>query len=136
MITSKVTYSGQLRTSAEHIRSGSIVITDAPVDNNGKGQAFSPTDTVATGLASCMMTMMGIRAEKENRDLTGMTAEVTNIMAADPRRINKIIIKLDIPAKDLKEKDFRVLEKIACTCPVAYSLHPDIEQDLTFSFYD
>ena len=119
MITSKVTYTGRLRTECTHLRSSTTIITDAPVDNNGKGEAFSPTDTVATALASCMITMMGIRAEKEGWDITGTTAAVTKVMAADPRRISEIKIRLSIVDKGLSDKDKTVLERIARHCPVA-----------------
>ena len=96
-MTSKVTYNGSLRTTCLHLRSNNEFITDAPVDNNGKGEAFSPTDTVATGLASCMLTMMGIKARDLEVDLSGSTAEVTKHMAANPRRISKIEVKLELP---------------------------------------
>ncbi|MEC7263213.1 MAG: OsmC family protein [Bacteroidota bacterium] len=130
-MTSKVTYNGNLRTTNLHVRSGSEFITDAPLDNNGKGEAFSPTDTVATGLANCMMTMMGIKARDLGIDLTGSTAEVTKHMAADPRRISKIEVKLEMPA-DVSEKNRKILAHTARTCPVHYSLHPDIERIIEF----
>ena len=107
-MTSKVTYNGNLRTTCVHLRSGNEYITDAPVDNNGKGEAFSPTDTVATGLANCMMTMMGIKARDMEVDLTGSTAEVTKHMAADPRRISKIEVTFEMPAA-LSEKQRKIL---------------------------
>jgi len=132
-MTSKVTYTGGLRTSCEHLRSGSTIITDAPVDNNGKGQAFSPTDTVATGLASCMLTMMGIKANGLDVDLTNATAEVTKHMAADPRRISKIEVKLSLP-ENISEKNRKILIHTANTCPVHYSLHPDIEKVISYNW--
>ncbi|MFH6604887.1 OsmC family protein [Maribacter algicola] len=132
-MTSKVTYKGGLRTSCEHLRSGDTFITDAPIDNNGKGQAFSPTDTVATGLASCMLTMMGIKANGLNVDLVNATAEVTKHMAADPRRIAKIEVKLSLP-KNVSEKNRKILEHTANTCPVLYSLHPDIEKVISYNW--
>lgn len=132
-MTSKVTYNGGLRTSCEHLRSGDIFITDAPIDNNGKGQAFSPTDTVATGLASCMLTMMGIKANSLDVDLTNAMAEVTKHMAADPRRISKIEVKLSLP-KNVSEKNRKILEHTANTCPVHYSLHPDIEKVISYNW--
>jgi len=101
------------------------------LDNNGKGEAFSPTDTVATGLANCMMTMMGIKARDLGIDLTGSSAEVTKHMAADPRRISKIEVKLEMPA-DVSEKNRKILVHTARTCPVHYSLHPDIERIIDF----
>lgn len=130
-MTSKVTYLGNLRTECVHLKSGNSFITDAPVDNNGKGEAFSPTDAVATGLASCMLTVMGIKARDLNVDLTDSYAEVTKIMASNPRRISKIVVVLHISASpDAKIKT--KLEQTAKTCPVLYSLHPDIEKDVTF----
>lgn len=132
-MTSKVTYTGGLRTSCEHLSSGDSFITDAPVDNNGKGQAFSPTDTVATGLASCMMTMMGIKANGLDVDLTNATAEVTKHMAADPRRISKIEVKMSLP-KNISEKNRKILMHTANTCPVHYSLHPDIDKVISFNW--
>jgi len=132
-MTSKVTYTGELRTSCEHQRSGDSFITDAPVDNNGLGQAFSPTDTVATGLASCVLTMMGMKASSLEIDLSNSTAEVTKHMASDPRRISKIEIDLKLPA-DISDKNQKILVHTANTCPVHYSLHPDIEKVITFNW--
>ena len=130
-MTSRVIYTGNLRTTCEHLRSGDSFITDAPVDNNGLGQAFSPTDTVATGLASCMITMMGIKARDMDIDLIDTTAEVTKHMAADPRRICKIEVKLSLPS-NISSKHRKILEHTAKTCPVLYSLHPDIEKVISF----
>lgn len=133
MATSKVTYLGELRTSSIHLQSGSEIISDAPLDNNGKGQAFSPTDTVANGFASCMFTVMGIKANTMNVDLSGSTAEVTKIMAAEPRRISEIhvVFNMNILAD---EKTKTILERTALTCPVHYSLHPDIKREITFNW--
>lgn len=130
-MTSRVTYRGDLRTECVHIRSGNHFITDAPIDNNGKGEAFSPTDTVATGLASCMMTVMGIKARDLGVDLVGATAAVTKHMAADPRRISKIEVTLELPG-GLSDKHRKILEHTAKTCPVNQSLHPDIERVIAF----
>ena len=132
-MTSKVTYNGELRTTCEHLRSGDSFITDAPVDNNGLGQAFSPTDTVATALGSCMITMMGIKAKGLNVDLTGSVVEITKHMASDPRRISKIEAKLSLPSK-ISDKDRKILEHTANTCPVLFSLHPDIEKVIVFNW--
>ncbi|APY07591.1 osmotically inducible protein OsmC [Winogradskyella sp. J14-2] len=132
-MTSKVTYLGNLRTENTHIKSSNSYITDAPVDNNGRGEAFSPTDTVATGLASCMLTVMGIKARDMGVDMSGTTAEVTKTMVSNPRRISKIEVVLHFPFKaDSKTK--KILEHTANTCPVHYSLHPDIEKDITFNW--
>ncbi|WP_435137950.1 OsmC family protein [Formosa sp. A9] len=132
-MTSKVLYLGNLRTENTHIKSGNTFITDAPVDNNGKGEAFSPTDTVATGLANCMMTVMGIKARDLNVDLTGTTAEVTKTMATEPRRISKIEVTFNISV-ETTDKERKILEHTARTCPVHFSLHPDIERVVTFNW--
>ena len=132
-MTSKVTYLGELRTSSIHIQSGTEIISDAPTDNNGKGEAFSPTDTVANGLASCMMTMMGIKSKDLNVDLTNSTAEVTKIMGTDPRRIIEIQVKMDM-AIAVDQRTKLILERTAMTCPVLNSLHPNIKKDVTFNW--
>lgn len=132
-MTSKVTYLGNLRTESVHIKSNNAFITDAPIDNNGKGEAFSPTDTVATGLASCMLTVMGIKARDMDIDMSGTTAEVTKTMASDPRRISKIKVLLNFPF-EADKKTRVILERTANTCPVHYSLHPDIKKDVTFNW--
>jgi uncharacterized OsmC-like protein len=133
MPTSKVTYLGDLRTSSIHLQSGSEIITDAPTDNNGKGEAFSPTDSIANGLASCMFTVMGIRAQEIGVDFSDSTAEVTKIMAAEPRRISEIHVSFDMNlAADEKTKT--ILERTAMTCPVFYSLHPDIIKVIVFNW--
>ena len=130
-MTSKVTYTGTLRTECVHLRSGNTFITDAPVDNRGLGQAFSPTDTVATALASCMLTMMGIKANDLEINIDNSYAEVTKHMAAEPRRISKIDLRLYLPA-DIGAKHRKILEHTANTCPVMYSVHADIEKDVEF----
>ena len=132
-MTSKVTYKGNLRTVSQHIKSGNEFITDAPTDNNGKGEAFSPTDTVATGLASCMLTVMGIKAEQMDVHMEGTTAEVTKTMASNPRRISKIEVKISLPF-EADDKTKKILENTASTCPVHYSLHPDIEKIVEFDW--
>ncbi len=131
MATSKVTYLGDLRTSSEHLQSGSIIISDAPIDNNGKGEAFSPTDTVANGLASCMFTVMGIKARDLGVDFSGSTAEVTKIMGTEPRRITEIHVTFTMEL-EADEKTKTILERTAMTCPVHYSLHPDIKKEIVF----
>jgi uncharacterized OsmC-like protein len=133
MATSKVTYLGDLRTSSIHLQSGSEIISDAPLDNNGKGEAFSPTDTVTNGLASCMFTVMGIKANEMNVDFSGSTAEVTKVMAAEPRRISEIHITFNMNlSADKKTKT--ILERTALTCPVHFSLHPDIKREIVFNW--
>ncbi len=132
-MTSKVTYLGELRTSSVHINSGSEIISDAPLDNNGKGEAFSPTDTVATALATCMLTVMGIKARSLDVDFTGATAEVTKHMQSEPRKISKIEVRFQM-ALSPDEKTRTILERTAMTCPVYLSLHPDIEKEVTFKW--
>lgn len=132
-MTSKVVYLGDLRTESTHIKSNNFFITDAPTDNNGKGEAFSPTDTVATGLASCMLTVMGIKARTMDLDMSGTIAQVTKTMVSNPRRISKIEVVIDFPF-EADSKTRKILEHTANTCPVHYSLHPDIEKDITFNW--
>ena len=132
-MTSKVTYLGDLRTSSIHLQSGNEIISDAPIDNNGKGEAFSPTDTVANALASCMMTIMGIKARDLNLDLKNTTAEVTKIMNAEPRRIGAIEIVFDMVGV-AEQKNRTILERAAVTCPVYLSLNDAIEKRITFNW--
>lgn len=133
MATSKVTYLGDLRTSSIHTNSGSEIISDAPLDNNGKGEAFSPTDTVANALASCMFTVMGIKAREMEIDFSGSTAEVTKVMGTDPRRITEIHVSFMMSINP-EEKIKTILERTAMTCPVFFSLHPDIKKEVTFNW--
>ncbi|MBF4470079.1 OsmC family protein [Flavobacterium sp. HJJ] len=130
-MTSKVTYLGDLRTSSIHIQSGSEILSDAPVDNNGKGEAFSPTDSVANALATCMMTIMGIKARDLNIDFNGSTAAVTKIMNAEPRRIGAIEIVFEMQGVS-EQKDKTILERAAMTCPVFLSLNTEIKKDISF----
>ncbi|WP_413998915.1 OsmC family protein [Flavobacterium sp. W1B] len=132
-MTSKVTYLGELRTSSIHLQSGNEIISDAPLDNNGKGEAFSPTDTVANALASCMMTIMGIKSREMDVDLTGATASVTKIMNAEPRRIGAIEIAFEMCGTS-DPKNQTILERAAMTCPVFLSLNSDIEKRITFNW--
>ncbi|ESU25989.1 putative stress-induced protein OsmC [Flavobacterium saliperosum S13] len=128
-----MTYLGDLRTSSIHTNSGSEIISDAPLDNNGKGEAFSPTDTVANALASCMFTVMGIKARDMEVDFSGSTAEVTKVMGTEPRRITEVHVtfNMSISADD---KTRTILEKTAMTCPVFFSLHPDIKKEIKFNW--
>jgi uncharacterized OsmC-like protein len=132
-MTSKVTYLGDLRTSSIHIQSGNEIISDAPLDNNGKGEAFSPTDTVANALASCMMTIMGIKARDLEININDSTAAVTKIMNAEPRRIGAIEIVFEMKG-DADEKSRTILEHAAMTCPVFLSLNTDIEKRISFNW--
>jgi uncharacterized OsmC-like protein len=133
MSTATARYAGQLRTEATHTASGNTINTDAPVDNHGRGEAFSPTDLVSAALGSCMMTIMGIVAERQELDLTGVTWSVTKHMAADPRRISGIDVMFQMPA-GLSDKQRATLENAARTCPVALSLNPEIRQSVQFSY--
>lgn len=132
-MTSKITYLGDLRTSCEHLQSGTTILTDAPTDNHGKGEAFSPTDLVATSLGSCMISIMAIKSKDLEVDLINSTIEVTKIMQAEPRKISKIVVVLNMSAL-VDEKSKTILERVAMNCPVLLSLHPDIEKDITFNW--
>lgn len=133
MPTSKITYVGELRTTCIHLQSGTEILTDAPTDNHGKGEAFSPTDLVATALGSCMVSIMAIKTKDLNLDLKDSTVSVTKVMQADPRRISKISVVLEMSIST-SEKNKTILERAAMTCPVLLSLHPDIEKEVTFNW--
>lgn len=128
-MTSTVVYEGDLRTTCTHLRSGNFFETDAPVDNNGKGERFSPTDLMATSLATCMVTVMGIKARTMGFDLNGVKVAVEKIMKADPRRVGGIHLFFHIPdeLKSLDEKTKQIMQHTGNTCPVQQSIHPDIE---------
>lgn len=127
-MTSKVIYKGGLRTEATHLASGQKIITDAPIDNRGLGKAFSPTDTVATALASCMITIMGIRAMDEGFNIDGAMAEVQKTMGADPRRISKIEIEITMPPNSYTDEQKTIIKEATQNCPVCKSLHPTLER--------
>jgi uncharacterized OsmC-like protein len=134
-MTSQIIYKGDLRTEATHLQSGTVIETDAPVDNQGKGERFSPTDLVATALGNCMLTIMGIKARDMNIDLTGTTIDITKIMVADPRRIGTIKVVFQFPASlQVDEKDRTILERAALTCPVAKSLSSELVQEVMFNW--
>jgi uncharacterized OsmC-like protein len=133
MPTAKITYQGNLRTSSIHLQSNNEIITDAPVDNNGKGEAFSPTDLVATSLAACMLTIMGIKSTDLNIDLTGSSAEITKVMGTEPRRITEIHVTFSLTGSP-SDKEKTILERAANTCPVLYSIHPDIKKNIIFNW--
>ena len=134
-MTSTVVYEGNLRTVCTHVKSGSVVETDAPTDNNGKGERFSPTDLVATALGTCMLTIMGMRANEMEVDLHNVKIEVEKIMKADPRRIGAINLTFHFPDNlQLNDKQKTILEKAAHTCPVIYSIHPDIAVQVVFNW--
>jgi uncharacterized OsmC-like protein len=133
MITSSVKYIGELRAEATHVQSNTLIHTDAPKDNFGKGEAFSPTDLVATALGSCMISIMGIVALREKMtSVEGTVAEVTKIMYAEPRRIGEIHIRVTFPKNNFSDKEKKIYERAAHTCPVAKSLHPDLKQEIEF----
>jgi len=134
METSRVVYTGDLRTEATHVKSGQTFITDAPVDNKGKGESFSPTDLLATALASCMITIVGIAAQTHGFDINGVSIKTTKVMAENPRRVGELIVEIDFREKQLSEKDKKIIEVAAKTCPVALSLHPDLKQTFHFLY--
>ena len=134
METISTKYKGDLRTEATHIKSGEKIITDAPIDNQGKGEAFSPTDLLAASLGSCMMTLMGITARTHHINIEGSSMKITKIMASNPRRVIEVIIEIAISGKEFSEKEKEILENAALTCPVALSLHPDLKQTISFVY--
>ena len=134
MDTSTINYLDGLRTEATHVRSGEVIITDAPLDNQGKGEAFSPTDLLSTSLACCMMTLMGITARAKEMPLNGLHARMVKHMAANPRRVDRIEIHFELEGKDLDGKQRSILEHAARTCPVALSLREDLIQEITFTY--
>ncbi len=134
MATATIVYQGELKTLATHIKSGQQFITDPPPDNNGKGEAFSPTDLLATSLGCCMLTIMGMVAAKNQLNINGTKINVVKVMAANPRRVSEIHIEMTLPAHSFSPKDKALLEDAALTCPVAKSLHPDIKQEVKFIY--
>lgn len=132
---SEINYLGNLRTVSKHLQSGEEIITDAPIDNQGKGEAFSPTDLVSTGLGNCMITLMGIAANGNNITLGKIQAEVHKIMASNPRRIQEIIIDFKIEDTGFNAKQKAILEYAALNCPVAKSLSTEIKQTVSFNYY-
>ena len=133
MATSNITYVGDLRTVCIHLQSGTQILTDAPTDNHGKGEAFSPTDLVATALGSCMVSIMGIKSKDLDVDLKDSTVSITKIMQSEPRKIAKIEVILNMSI-ETSEKNKTILERSAMNCPVLLSLHPDIEKDVVFNW--
>ena len=134
MNTATARYAGQLRTEASHVASGTIIQTDAPTDNHGRGEAFSPTDLVSTALGACMMTIMGIVAERHAWNLVDSTFEIVKHMSTEPpRRIAQIDVTFNLPAS-LSPSDRTLLERAAHTCPVGLSLHPDVRQKIVFEY--
>ena len=134
-MTSEIIYKGALRTEAKHLQSSTVIETDAPTDNQGRGERFSPSDLLATSLGSCMLTIMGIKARDMNVDLDETKLSVHKFMLSDPRRVGKIKIEFDFPsALNIDAKQKQILENAAYTCPVAKSIHPDIEVEAVFNW--
>ena len=134
-MTSTILYKGQLRTAATHLQSQSIIETDAPTDNHGKGERFSPTDLVATALGSCMLTMMGIKSADMSINLDGTSVDIQKHMKPDPRRIGGIDVVIRFPeGLQLSDKEKTILQNTALSCPVAKSLHPDLLQNISFNW--
>jgi uncharacterized OsmC-like protein len=134
MATIKTVYLGDLRTENEHLQSGNKIITDAPTDNQGKGEAFSPTDLLATALGNCIMTIMGIKARDNGIDIRGTEIEITKIMASDPRRVAEVIVDFTFPKKGYTEEEKKLVESVAGISPVPLSLHPDLKQTIKFNW--
>ena len=132
--TTRTTYIGELRTEATHVQSGNKLITDAPLDNKGKGEAFSPTDLLATSLGSCMLTIMGIAAREHGFNIDGTKVKIWKIMNSNPRRVGEIKIELTFPKNNYSEKEKKFIEKAAYTCPVNLSLHPELKKTILFNF--
>ncbi|MBL0343152.1 MAG: OsmC family protein [Bacteroidetes bacterium] len=134
MPTIETKYLNELRTEATHTASGKTLITDAPIDNKGKGEAFSPTDLLAASLGSCMLSIVGIVADNHGFSIEGATLKITKVMAANPRRVAEIEVIFDFPLSSFSESQVRIIKHAALTCPVALSLHPDIIQKVIFNF--
>jgi putative redox protein len=135
-MTSTITYLGNLRTQATHLASNAVIITDAPIDNHGQGQAFSPTDLVCTALGNCMLTIMGIAANTHNINIAGAKANITKIMTTEaPRAIAQIKVEILLDTNlNYTDKEKKIIENAALTCPVSLSLHPNVVQTITFKF--
>ncbi len=134
METIRTTYTGQLRTEAIHVQSGNKLITDAPIDNHGKGETFSPTDLLATSLASCIFTIMGIKAEANGFSIDGATAKTWKIMTENPRRVAEVKIEYDFSMCKLNEKHKKILQGLVKVSPVPLSLHPETKQNISIKF--
>ena len=134
MQTSTITYIGNLRTEAIHLQSGNIIITDAPTDNNGKGEAFSPTDLLSTSLGCCMLTIMGIVAGRHAINIDGTSIEIKKIMESNPRRVGEIVVEFTMNGTVYSDKEKDLLENAARTCPVAKSLSSELIQTIIFNY--
>lgn len=134
MATVKTTYLGDLRTENIHLQSGSKIITDAPTDNRGKGEAFSPTDMLETALGNCIMTIMGIKAMDNGIDITGTKLNITKVMADNPRRVQEVIMEFNFPKKGYNKQEKQLIESVAGTSPVPLSVHPELKQTIIFNW--
>ena len=134
MATVHTTYLGDLRTENIHLQSGTKIITDAPCDNRGKGQSFSPTDLLATSLGNCIMTIMGIKAMDNGIDLVGTTMDITKIMGENPRRVAEVVIEFNFPDKGYTDAQKQLIESVAGSSPVPLSVHPDLKQTIVFNW--
>jgi uncharacterized OsmC-like protein len=134
MPTIKETYLGDLRVECVHCATGTTIVTDAPLDNQGKGEAFSPTDLCATALGTCALTIMGIYARNHGLDITGATVEINKIMNPDPRRIGRLEVTFNMPPRQYSDREKAALINAVNTCPVHLSLHPEIEQVFTYNW--
>lgn len=133
-MTSEIIYLGNLRTQSKHIASSSTIVTDAPIDNHGKGEAFSPTDLMSNSLGCCMLTIMGIAANTHQFNIDGTIVHITKIMQSNPRKVAEIIVEFKFPANNYSDKQKNIIEHAAKTCPVALSLHPDLKQTVSFTY--
>ncbi|WP_417589813.1 OsmC family protein [Owenweeksia hongkongensis] len=131
--TSRIVYQGGLRTEAEHLKSGQKIITDAPTDNHGKGEAFSPTDLLSTALGACMLTVMGIKAQSLGFDLEDASAEIIKVMDDNPRKVGEVGVKISLK-QNCDDKTKKILEGIGLNCPVAKSLGSDLKQNVSFEW--
>jgi putative redox protein len=127
-------YLGELRTKARHVASGNELVTDAPVDNNGRGETFSPTDLLATALGSCMITIAGMRAQENGFSIDGTSIEITKIMVSDPRRVSEVVVELNFPKNNFTDQQKEILRDACLNCPVAKSLHSDLKKSVIFNF--
>lgn len=133
-MTIKTVYKGGLRTEATHLQSGTTIYTDAPVDNHGKGESFSPTDLLAAALGSCMLTIMGIAADAHGFSVDGTQVDITKIMNPSPRRVGEVVVNFNLPKNNYTDKQKKLIEAAAASCPVAMSLHPQLKQTVVFNY--
>ena len=134
METVRTQYIGGLRTKAHHVNSGNELITDAPLDNKGRGEAFSPTDLLATSLGSCALTIMGIAANEHGFNIDGTEVKITKIMTSNPRRVGEVVVEFNFPQNNYSEKEKKFIRVAADSCPVNQSLHPGLKKTFVFNF--